>query len=78
MTLPSPPPIVGGSATPTRRRNPNDPSNLELSSSITNDNVNSSSNEDDSKIRRNLHFQLGPLIISGAAIDRVMARFISL
>ena len=66
-----PPPSVG--TTPTRRRQA-ESSNVELLSSIADD----SSSSDDSKSRRQMHFQVGPLVISGAAIDRVRARFVSL
>lgn len=33
---------------------------------------------DGSKSRRHLHLELGPLVLSGAAIDRVRARIVSL
>ena len=69
-----PPPSVGNGTTPIQRRKA-DPSNSEILSSIAND---ESSSNDESKTRRNLHFQIGPLVISGAAIDRVRARFVSL
>lgn len=67
----------GGSATS------REPSNLELLSSITNDNENysassSSDGGDGSKSRRHMHLELGPLTISGAAIDRARARVVSL
>lgn len=62
--------------TPTRRRQGSalsEPSNAELLTDIANDD-----SPADSKKRRNVHLELGPLVISGAAIDRVRARFISL
>lgn len=63
--------------TPTRRRQA-EPSNAELLSSIANDNNSSAASDDDeSKTRRHLHLEMGPLVISGAAIDRVRARFVS-
>ena len=70
----SPPPFVKAETTPTRRRQP-EPSNLELLDSITSD---ESGGRDDSKKRRHMHFEMGPLVISGAALDRVMAKFGSL
>lgn len=63
-------------STPTRRRQP-EQSNTEFLASITG-NDDDYAGHDDSKARRNLHLQMGPLVISGAAIDRVRARFISL
>lgn len=75
MSTLGPPPSVGNGTTPIQRRKA-DPSNTEILSSIANDE--SSSSSDESKTRRNLHFQIGPLVISGAAIDRVRARFVSL
>jgi hypothetical protein len=63
-------------ASPIRRRLA-EPGNVELSSSSSISNDDSASN-DDSKKRRTMHIRLGPLVISGAAIDRVMARLISL
>ena len=74
MSTLGPPPSVGNGTTPIQRRKA-DPSNSEILSSIAND---ESSSNDESKTRRNLHFQIGPLVISGAAIDRVRARFVSL
>ena len=74
MSTLGPPPSVGNGTTPIQRRKA-DPSNSEILSSIAND---ESSSSDESKNRRNLHFQIGPLVISGAAIDRVRARFVSL
>ena len=74
MSTLGPPPSVGNGTTPIQRRKA-DPSNSEMLSSIAND---ESSSNDESKTRRNLHFQIGPLVISGAAIDRVRARFVSL
>jgi len=74
MSTLGPPPSVGNGTTPIQRRKA-DPSNSEILSSIAND---ESSSSDDSKTRRSLHFQIGPLVISGAAIDRVRARFVSL
>ena len=74
MSTLGPPPSVGNGTTPIQRRKA-DPSNTEILSSIAND---ESSSNDESKTRRNLHFQIGPLVISGAAIDRVRARFVSL
>ena len=76
MSSLGPPPSVGNGTTPIQRRKV-DPSNSEILSSIAND-ESSSSSSDESKARRNLHFQIGPLVISGAAIDRVRARFVSL
>ena len=74
MSTLGPPPSVGNGTAPIQRRKA-DPSNSEILSSIAND---ESSSNDESKTRRNLHFQIGPLVISGAAIDRVRARFVSL
>jgi len=59
------------------RRRLVEPSNVELSSSSFISKDDSASN-DDSKKRRNINLRLGPLVISGAAIDRVMARMVSL
>ena len=59
------------------RRRLVEPSNIELSSSSFISKDDSASN-DDSKKRRNINLRLGPLVISGAAIDRVMARMVSL
>jgi len=62
-------------ASPIRRRqHADDPgSNVDPSSSSVaiDDGANS---DDSSKKRRNMHLQLGPLVISGAAIDRAMAK----
>lgn len=60
-----------------------DPSNLDLLSSIASeDNERSGARDeiqgDGSKIRRHIHLELGPLVISGAAIDRLRARIVSL
>jgi hypothetical protein len=59
------------------RRRLVEPGNVELSSSSIISMDDSASN-DDSKNRRSMHLQVGPLVISGAAIDRVMARLVSL
>ncbi|KAL7532427.1 hypothetical protein ACHAXR_007061 [Thalassiosira sp. AJA248-18] len=59
--------------TPTRRRQA-EPSNTELLASFAHDD---SGDNDDSKKRRHMHLEMGPLVISGAAIDRVRARFVS-
>mmetsp|Transcript_29230 Transcript_29230/g.66616 ORF Transcript_29230/g.66616 Transcript_29230/m.66616 type:complete len:272 (+) Transcript_29230:283-1098(+) len=63
--------------TPTRRR-PHEPSNNELLASIVSDDQRRSSNdhaEDSSKSRRSLHWEMGPFVLSGAAFDRLQARF---
>ena len=52
-------------------------SNMELLHSISNDET-TDNYGDGSKARRHIHLQLGPIVISGAAIDRVRARFVSL
>lgn len=57
-----------------RRQHADDPgSNVDSSSSSVaiDDGANS---DDSSKKRRSMHLQLGPLVISGAAIDRAMAK----
>jgi hypothetical protein len=64
-------------ASPIRRRLLAESGNVELSSSVSIPG-DSTASTDDSKRRRNMHFQLGPLAISGAAIDRVTARFVTL
>ena len=61
--------------TPTRRRQA-ETSNVDLLASFVNDD--NAGSAEDSKKRRHMHFELGPLVISGAAIDRVRARFVSL
>ena len=55
-------------------------SNLDLLNSIASDesHVTGSDEGDGSKSRRHMHLELGPLVISGAAIDRVRARIVSL
>jgi hypothetical protein len=57
-----------------------DLSNHELLNSFTSDDENGAGSDDGdgSKSRRHIHLELGPLVISGAAIDRVRARFVSL
>mmetsp|Transcript_13312 Transcript_13312/g.25425 ORF Transcript_13312/g.25425 Transcript_13312/m.25425 type:complete len:280 (+) Transcript_13312:46-885(+) len=79
--LPPPPTFISSppmsEQTPTRRRQA-DSSNVELLTAFANaadDSVGST--REDSKKRRHMHFELGPLVISGAAIDRVMARMTS-
>jgi hypothetical protein len=59
------------------RRRLVEPSNVELSSSSFISEDDSASN-DDSKKRRNMNLRLGPMVISGAAVDRLMARLVSL
>eukprot|EP00984_Skeletonema_dohrnii_P009977 scaffold3846_cov127-Skeletonema_dohrnii-CCMP3373.AAC.10 len=59
--------------TPARRRQV---SNDELLSSIATDGGDRSTS-DDSKSRRHMHLELGPIVISGAALDRVRARIFS-
>jgi len=59
-----------------------DPSNLDLLSSIASEDIERSGARDEnqgdgSKNRRHIHLELGPLVISGAAIDRLRARIIS-
>lgn len=78
MNSPLPPPPSFSSMseqTPTRRRQA-EPSNNELIASFASDDHASNAN-DDSKKRRHMHLEMGPLVISGAAIDRVRARFVS-
>jgi hypothetical protein len=60
---------------PIRRRLVEPSVELSSSSFISKDD---STSNDDSKKRRNINLRLGPLVISGAAIDRVMARMVSL
>ena len=73
--LPTPPSFSSKSDnTPTRRRQA-EPSNHDLLASFATDDSNEN---DDSKKRRNMHIQVGPMVISGAALDRVQARFFSL
>ena len=60
--------------TPTRRR----PESGSEEKVATIANENTSDDKDESKKRRHMHLELGPLVISGAAIDRVRARFVSL
>lgn len=78
-TLPPPPtfssPMV--EQTPTRRRQA-DPSNVELLASFADSSGDSGGSGEDSKKRRHMHLEFGPLVISGAAIDRLRARFVSL
>ncbi|KAL7553400.1 hypothetical protein ACHAWF_016681 [Thalassiosira exigua] len=81
MNSPLPPPPTFGSMseqTPTRRRQA-EPSNAELLASFASDDDGggSSSAGDDSKKRRHIHLEMGPLVLSGAALDRVRARFVS-
>ncbi|KAL9181411.1 hypothetical protein ACHAXT_010216 [Thalassiosira profunda] len=59
--------------TPTRRRAA-EPSNDVLLASIGDENGTTGATPDNSKTRRGLHLELGPLVISGAALDRVRAR----
>mmetsp|Transcript_2164 Transcript_2164/g.3882 ORF Transcript_2164/g.3882 Transcript_2164/m.3882 type:complete len:278 (-) Transcript_2164:373-1206(-) len=76
--LPPPPTFISSPMaehTPTRRRQA-EPSNVDLLASFVNDDSGAGSAED-SKKRRHMHFEMGPLVISGAAIDRVRARFVS-
>ena len=61
--------------TPTRRRP--ESGNEEILATIANENI-SDDDKDESKKRRHMHLEMGPLVISGAAIDRVTARFVSL
>jgi hypothetical protein len=62
------------SGAPTR-----DLSNHDLLNSIANDDSGASADGGDgSKSRRHIHLEMGPLVISGAAIDRVRARIVSL
>lgn len=56
-------------------------SNLDLLNSIASDESRGAGSDeegDGSKSRRHIHLELGPLVISGAAIDRVRARIVSL
>jgi hypothetical protein len=53
-------------------------SNHDLLNSIVSDNSNAAGSGDGSKSRRHIHLELGPFLISGAAIDRVRARIVSL
>ena len=60
---------------PARRRQA---TNDELLSSITSDDDGGDrSSSDDSKSRRGMHLQFGPVVISGAALDRMRARLFS-
>jgi len=63
-------------ASPIRRRHAEDHgnNNAESSSSSVAIDDGTTNSDDSSKKRRNMHLQLGPLVISGAAIDRAMAR----
>lgn len=63
-------------ASPIRRRqHADDPgSNVESSSSSVAIDDGANSDDSSSKKRRNMHLQLGPLVISGTAIDRAMAK----
>lgn len=61
-------------STPTRRRP--ESGNDEILATIANDNI--TDDNDESKKRRHMHLEMGPLVVSGAAIDRVRARFVSL
>ena len=65
--------------TPTRRR-PHEPSNNELLASIVSDDQRRSNvnhEEDSSKSRRSLHWEIGPFVLSGVAFDRLQARFVN-
>ena len=62
--------------TPTRRRPP-ESGNEEILASIANSDS-ADAHNDDSKKRRHLHLEVGPLVVSGAALERVRARFVSL
>mmetsp|Transcript_5305 Transcript_5305/g.8336 ORF Transcript_5305/g.8336 Transcript_5305/m.8336 type:complete len:337 (-) Transcript_5305:895-1905(-) len=76
--LPPPPTFISSPMaehTPTRRRQA-EPSNVDLLASFVNDDSGAGSAED-SKKHRHMYFEMGPLVISGAAIDRVRARFVS-
>ncbi len=59
-----------------------DPSNLDLLNAVASEDnerdVRVESQGDGSKSRRHIHLELGPLVISGAAIDRLRARIVSL
>ena len=75
-----PPPLrmsTVSDSTPTRRRAA-EPSKDVLLASIGDENGTTGATPDNSKIRRGLHLELGPLVISGAALDRVRARAASL
>ena len=63
-------------AAPARRR---PVSNDELLSSITTDDGGDDdrASSDDSKSRRHMHLEFGPIVISGAALDRFRSRFFS-
>ena len=61
-------------STPTRRRP--ESGNDEILATIANDNI--TDDNDESKKRRHMHLEMGPLVVSGAAIDRVRARFVLL
>mmetsp|Transcript_23497 Transcript_23497/g.49702 ORF Transcript_23497/g.49702 Transcript_23497/m.49702 type:complete len:280 (-) Transcript_23497:239-1078(-) len=80
MNSPLPPPPSFSSMseqTPKRRHQGADPSNVELLQSFVDVADGAADSAEDSKKRRNMHFELGPIVISGAAIDRVRARFVS-
>lgn len=68
--------------TPTTRRR-HDQTNHDLLVSITQthqsslDHDHNKSEADDSKNRRSLYFQLGPIVLSGTALDRLRARFVN-
>lgn len=62
--------------TPTRRRPESGIGNEEILATIANENI--ANDSDDSKKRRHIHVEMGPLVVSGAALDRVRARFVSL
>ena len=61
-------------STPTRRRP--ESGNDEILATIANDNI--TDDNDESKKSRHMQLEMGPLVVSGAAIDRVRARFVSL
>lgn len=62
--------------TPTRRRPESGIGNEEILANIANENI--ANENDESKKRRHIYVELGPLVVSGAALDRVRARFLSL
>lgn len=77
--LPPPPTFISSplaEQTPTRRHRA-EPSNVELLASFADAASDSAVSNEDSKKRRHMHFEIGPLVVSGAAIDRVRARFVS-